>query len=155
MHLKWSNSTDFYWLQLMASAIWFTMAGTTVTICSNFVSRHIRFVTNMRHGQTLCITLDLIWRKQQVKGKIAFYFSTETCCLLQTKSNVCNLKKVFESRKTCSNAAQQLVDGLSLWCRGSTVPFSTVPYCTVIYCTWLYCTWLSIYNIHFSSSTPQ
>ena len=138
MHLKWSNSTDFYWLQLMASALWFTMAGTTVTICSNFVSRHIRFVTNMRHEQTLCITLDLIWRKQQVKGKIAFYFLTETCCLLQTKSNVCNLKKVFESRKTCSNAAQQLVDGLLLWL------YHTVLYHIVLYFTVL-CYTISYY----------
>ena len=88
----------------------------TVTKLSNFVSIHIGFVTNMRHEQTLCITLDLIWRKLQVGGKIAFYFPTKTCCLLQTKSNVCNLKKMFESHKTCSNAAQQLVDGLLLWC---------------------------------------
>ena len=77
----------------------------TVTKLSNFVSIHIGFVTNMRHEQTLCITLDLIWRKLQVGGKIAFYFPTKTCCLLQTKSNVCNLKKMFESHKTCSNAA--------------------------------------------------
>ena len=100
----------------MASALWFTMASTTVAIHSNIVSRHIRFVTNMRHEQSLCITLDLIWRKQQVKGKIAFYFLTETCCLLQTKSNVCNLKKVFESHKTCSNAAHQLVDRFFFLC---------------------------------------
>ena len=41
-------------------------------------------------------------------------FPTKTCCLLQTKSNVCNLKKVFLSGKTCSNAALQLVDRLLL-----------------------------------------
>ena len=90
---------------------------TTLTKRSNFVSIHIWFVTNMRQEQTLCITLDLIWRKQQVGGKIAFYFQTKTCCLLKTKSNVCNLKKVFLSRKTCSNAAHQLVDGLLLLCK--------------------------------------
>ena len=44
-------------------------------------------------------------------------FPTKTCCLFQTKSNVCNLKKVFLSRKTCSNAAHQLVDGLLLLCK--------------------------------------
>ena len=43
-------------------------------------------------------------------------FPTKTCCLLQTKSNVCNLKKVFLSSKTCSNAALQLVDRLLLLC---------------------------------------
>ena len=104
-------------LQFRFQNIWMIeLLHSTVTKLSNFVSIHIGFVTNMRHEQTLCITLDLIWRKLQVGGKIAFYFPTKTCCLLQTKSNVCNLKKMFESHKTCSNAAQQLVDGLLLWC---------------------------------------
>ena len=78
---------------------------------------HTHLVCYKHDTLTLCITLDLIWRKQQVVGKIAFYFQTKTCCLLKTKSNVCNLKKVFLSRKTCSNAAHQLVDGLLLLCK--------------------------------------
>ena len=83
-----------------------TFTNTAGTICSNFVSIHIWFVSNIGLEQILCITLDLIFRKQQVSQKIAFYFPTETCCLLRAKSNVRDLKKVFESRKTCSNSAQ-------------------------------------------------
>ena len=41
---------------------------------SRFESIHIWFVTNMRQEQTICTTLDLIWRKQQVGQKLAFYF---------------------------------------------------------------------------------
>ena len=47
---------------------------TTATKHSNFKSLLIWFVTIMRQEHTLCITLGLIWRKQQVRGKIAFYF---------------------------------------------------------------------------------
>ena len=118
-HDKWVLS--FKEIQILAPKLraYLTLTAhyTTLTKHSNFVSIHIWFVTNMRQEQTLCITLDLIWRKQQVGGKIAFYFQTKTCCLLKTKSNVCNLKKVFLSRKTCSNAAHQLVDGLLLLCK--------------------------------------
>ena len=58
---------------------------TADTICSHFDRIHIWFTiefSKMRHKLTLCITLDLILRKQQVSQKIAFYFLTEICCLL-------------------------------------------------------------------------
>ena len=46
---------------------------TADTICSHFDRIHIWFVTKMRHELTLCITLDLILRKQQVSQKIAIF----------------------------------------------------------------------------------
>ena len=47
---------------------------TADTICSHFDRIHIWFVTNIKQEQTICTTLDLIWRKQQVGQKLAFYF---------------------------------------------------------------------------------
>ena len=41
---------------------------------SRFDRIHIWFVTNIKQEQTICTTLDLIWRKQQVGQKLAFYF---------------------------------------------------------------------------------
>ena len=49
-------------------------------------------------------------------SEISLLFPTKACCLLQTKSNVFNSKKVFLSIKTCSNTAHQLVDRLLLLC---------------------------------------
>ena len=59
---------------------------TTLTKHSNFVSIHIWFVTNMRQEQTLCTTLDLIWRKQQVGQKLALYFRPKLVSPLPPKS---------------------------------------------------------------------
>ena len=90
---------------------------TTLTKRSNFVSIHIWFVTNMRQEQTLCITLDLIWRKQQVGQKLAFYFWPKLV-VCSKPSQICVILKWCSCLvKPCSNAAHQLVDHLFLLCR--------------------------------------
>ena len=87
---------------------------TTPTNHSRFKSRHIWFVTNMRQEHTICTTLDLIWRKQQVGQKLAFYFRSKLVVCSKPSQMCVILKKVFLSPRTCSNAAPQLVDRLLL-----------------------------------------
>ena len=48
---------------------------------------------------------------------VCYKHRTQTDTLYHIRLNVCDLKKVFESRKTCSNPAQHLVDSLLLYCQ--------------------------------------
>ena len=48
--------------------------------------------SQFRSKRSRADTLGLIWRKQPVSHKVAFYFPTKPYCLLQTKSKVSMLK---------------------------------------------------------------
>ena len=65
---KMNGSDTFYCL---FAYLWLC---TTPTNRSRFWVTHIWFVSNIKQEQTICTTLDLIWRKQQVGQKLAFYF---------------------------------------------------------------------------------
>ena len=66
---------------------------TTATNCSCFDGLHIWFVSNRRHDRTLCITSDLIWMKQQVSQKIAFYFQPKLAVCSEPSQMCVILKK--------------------------------------------------------------
>ena len=95
---------------------------TTATKHSNFKSLLIWFVTIMRQEHTLCITLGLIWRKQQVRGKIAFYFRpklavcskpSQMCVILKRCS--CLVKHVLLTRIQHDTDVQSICHELQLW----------------------------------------
>ena len=67
---------------------------TADTICSHFDRIHIWFVTKMRHELALCITLDLILRKQQVSQKIAFYLPPKLA-VCSKPSQMCVILKKY------------------------------------------------------------